>query len=589
MAKSLSELATEPGSFLKIYFTDGEIFANSSNSKLEIEDVSIKNCNNLLKELLGEEVTSSNIINRGDHLKTGGQYLRFVRLREFPQEIADQGHFNHLGNLLMAIRPITTSNASIKLEQKRRILHTNNSGKFANYRSEEGEEQAEELLAKIQLGEEALFEVEYWFWILTDSEIELQSKTRELLEYFRHHDGKVAIEDIGATEAFLNFVPGVVPSFINPTIVPSNCLLGFMPLSKDHLHNEGVEFHSVDDNPVYLDCFNGDNYNIAVVGHSGSGKSFLAQKIVDHYLRDGKKAVILDRGDSFKKMAEYHGGTFFEGRINPLQFKNESFLTEFLFSFIPHKEFSHKDKCLLFKLIKDNIKNVKNISDILSIIDDKIEGFSLYFEQYQKYFTKNNISIKDITHVDTREYPDSFLRPLFIYLAEYVKQLEGKKLFVFEECWHSLKHNIDYLGEFFRTSRAAGISCIAITQLLDDLTDSTLGRTIAENTYFKIIFPLNCKDNDYIDSDDEERIRSLTSKKGLYSEFYLKTPFHRKNLRYYPTPLEHEMFTSNFEDRKQMEKFFLNYKKYIGPKTIMHRWVELKHGKESINFDFHND
>ena len=580
VAQDLSQMS-EDGAFLKIYFKDGKTYANSTSPDLAMTDISVEKNNGLLQELLGPEITSSNILNRGDHLKTGGQFLRFIRLREFPQEIADQGHFNHLGNFLMAIRRVSPGDASSRLDQKRRVLRTHNSGEFANYRSEEGEEQAEELLAKIQLGEDCLYEVEFWFWILADSYDELQGDTRRILEHFKHFDGSVSIEDLGLSEAFLNFVPGVAASFVNALILPTSYLLGIMPLSADYLHKQGVPLSSLSDRPVYFDSFDGDNCNIAIVGGSGSGKSFLTQKIVDFNLSQGKKAVILDRGGSFKLLAEYHNGTFFDGQINPLQFKNPLFLTEFISSFIPHEEFTHKDKCLLFKIIKERAGETTKLLELLAIIDTQIAGLSLYFEQFQDYFTDDPVQFTDISYVDTRNYPDSFLRPLFVYLSEYVKNLDGQKLFVFEECWYALRHNIGHLGEFFRTSRAQGISCIAVTQLLDDLTQSDLGKVIAENTFFKIVFSSRFSSSEYFDSDDRDRINLLSSKSGQFTEFYFKTPFHRKTLRYYPTAIEHELFTSNYEDKKQIEKYISDHQDYLDLQTIMKRWVEVKYGQEN--------
>ena len=181
---------------------------------------------------------------------------------------------------------------------------------------------------------------------------------------------------------------------------------------------------------------------------TGQGKTFLAQKIVDHYLESGMKAVIIDRGHSFDRLAKYHRGTLFRDKINPLQFKNEKFLTEFLSSFAPQEEFSRQQKCLLFKTIRDNLSSIDNLSSLFALIDSKIKDFSLYFEEHLEFFTNEILPISPITYVDTRKYPDSFLRPLFIYLTEHIKNLEGQKIFVFEECWHTLQHNIDYLGEF---------------------------------------------------------------------------------------------------------------------------------------------
>ena len=146
----------------------------------------------------------------------------------------------------------------------------------------------------------------------------------------------------GLSEAFLNFAPGVSPSFMDSTYLPSRYLLGLLPLSRDVVHEEGMIFQSMEEREVCLDLFSGENFNMSIVGHSGSGKTFLAQKIVDHYLEKDIKAVIIDRGESFDRLAKYHGGTVLGERINPLQFKDPSFLTNFCVPSSPKGNFPTK-------------------------------------------------------------------------------------------------------------------------------------------------------------------------------------------------------------------------------------------------------
>ena len=581
--ESLSQglLNMKENSFLRLYYKEGKIYVNTDHADFSLWGTQRRPCPSLLKELLGEDVTASNVLNRGDHLKVGGKYLRFFRLKDFPQEIAEHGHFNQTSDYLISMRKLSPSEACSLLDRKRKVFRSDNAGEFSNYKSEEGETQAESLYAQIQLNREGLFEVEFWFWVLSDTEAELSEETQNLLAFFKHRDGSIKIEDLGLSEAFLNYLPGMSPSFKAPLLVPSHYLLGLMPLSGDFLHESGILFHSLNDKSVFLDNFSGANFNMAIVGHSGSGKTFLAQKIIDHHLEKGIKAVILDRGDSFDRLAKYHGGAMFSGKINPLQFKNASFLTDFFSSFIPKEEFSHQQKCLLFKTIRDNLDKIDGPCSLFSLVDEQVENFSLYFEEHRELFTDKALEMSHITYVDTRQYPDSFLAPLFIYLAEYVKNLKGQKIFVFEECWHTLQKNIGHLGEFFRTSRAQGISCVAITQCLDDLLESELGKIIAENSYFKIFFSAAQRENESLDEHDLKRIADLKSLKGQYSEFYLKTPLHRKSLRFYPTPVEYERFTSHFEDRKKIDQFILEFENHFDYKTLIHRWTELKYGTEN--------
>ena len=55
---------------------------------------------------------------------------------------------------------------------------------------------------------------------------------------------------------------------------------------------------------------NTDNYNMAVTGSSGSGKSFIMQNIVYPLYAMGGKCFILDKGDSYKKLTQTLGGVY---------------------------------------------------------------------------------------------------------------------------------------------------------------------------------------------------------------------------------------------------------------------------------------
>lgn len=55
---------------------------------------------------------------------------------------------------------------------------------------------------------------------------------------------------------------------------------------------------------------NTDNYNMAITGSSGSGKSFLTQTIAQNIWAAGGKVFILDKGDSYKKLTQTLGGVY---------------------------------------------------------------------------------------------------------------------------------------------------------------------------------------------------------------------------------------------------------------------------------------
>ncbi|MGR5116269.1 type IV secretion system protein TraC [Photobacterium damselae] len=62
----------------------------------------------------------------------------------------------------------------------------------------------------------------------------------------------------------------------------------------------------------YFDPFNmgTDNYNMAITGVSGSGKSFITQNIARSVFERGGKVWILDKGDSYKKFTQTMSGVY---------------------------------------------------------------------------------------------------------------------------------------------------------------------------------------------------------------------------------------------------------------------------------------
>lgn len=570
--------------FFKIYKVSNQIFLNTTHENLQIPGVTLSPCLKLEKSLFGSENYESNILIKADFAKINGHYYRFFRITEFPHELFD----TDTANFIAAFRKIPKEKSIRALDRKRRLFRSDNTSAFANYTSEKAESQSEDLLSKIQLGSDALYELEFWFFAITTTEDELEAETRVILSALKSEDCKVCIEDLGLTEALLNFIPGVTPNFLNAALPPLSYLVGLLPLSTDKVHDEGLKLTALSGHNVNWDNFAADslNFNVAVCGTSGVGKTFLVQKMVDEFLKQGKKALIIDRGDSFLRLAKYHNGHIMNGKINPLQFKdNITFLTEFFASFIPQEEFSFKARCVLYKSLCQIMETTppKGTWELLKLLENDLPEFTLYFEELKKYFTDEILPITDITYVDTKEYPERFLRPLFIFLTEYIKKIEGRKLFVFEEAWHELDNNITYLSEFFRTARTQGISCVAITQMFDDLVENKIGKVIAQMTCYKFFFSQQIKKSEYLDDYDVEQIHSCQSEKGKFSEFYLKSPLHRKKLRLYATPLEHEKYTSNDRDKEALKKYLADKEEYFDFKTLIHRWTEIKYGQDNIH------
>ncbi|HIF9442144.1 TPA: type IV secretion system protein TraC [Photobacterium damselae] len=96
------------------------------------------------------------------------------------------------------------------------------------------------------------------------------------------------------------------------TIKTSN-LVNFFPIVAEYKRiMGGMLFPTMRHQISYFDPFNmnTDNYNMAITGVSGSGKSFATQNIAHSVFARGGKVWILDKGDSYKKFTQTMDGVY---------------------------------------------------------------------------------------------------------------------------------------------------------------------------------------------------------------------------------------------------------------------------------------
>ena len=156
--------------------------------------------------------------------------------------------------------------------------------------------------------------------------------------------------------------------------------------------------------------------------------------------------------------------------------------------------------------------------------------------------------------------------------------LEGKKIILMDECHHLLENNVEFVGRMFIELRKQMVAPIALTQNYDDFLNSKIGRVIAVNSFNKIFFRQEIASSDFVTDFDKKKISSLVTKKGEYSEFYLKTSVNRKILRYLPSELEYELFTSDYEENLRQQAFFEHLTKVgFDFNKIIEAWVRIKY------------
>ena len=81
----------------------------------------------------------------------------------------------------------------------------------------------------------------------------------------------------------------------------------------------------------------------------------------------------------------------------------------------------------------------------------------------------------------------------------------------------------------------------------------------------------------FVDLDLSERVKTLQSIKGQYSQAILFSENIRKIVNYYASPIEYETFTSDKKDLSSFENFLEEGAKYLDFKRAIENFVEIKY------------
>lgn len=373
-------------------------------------------------------------------------------------------------------------------------------------------------------------------------------------------------------------MPGVEPSFKRAQLCPSGYLSELIPFHADRLMGEGIKLNARSNNTIYFDLFekSSPNFNALITGSSGQGKSMIANKLIKENLAQSAKGMILDLGNSFKKNVMFHDGVIFSEKINPLQFNNPMYLKEFVKAVLGGG-LSRKEEGKLYEVIKSfDLRNLGMDGFILRL-EKEFEDIRYYFSEFEMFFTDETLELNDLSYCDLTNYPESFKSPLMIYLIEYFKQLQGQKIFVFDECWGLLKNNADYVAECFRTFRKHDASAIAISQNMDDFSKTQLGRVIIQNTYYKFLFAQHLRDSEYLTDYQKELLASVHSEKGKFSEFLLVNEDFQKVCRFHSSPLEYELFHSSKDELIHFDHYMEENGKYLSFKEAIINFTKIKY------------
>jgi len=569
---------------IKFYSLENRFFVESSS---EINILESRPANNYFHYFLSlADDFYSDIVFGEDFFKINGTYFRLINCYEFPDTLTPFA-LSHLEDHVISLSRLSQESAIKNLKNNRKLHVGSLSKGIRDIESEKSYSESEFLLEDLISGDDGLFEVEMWFICKSESEIELNQKTHNLITDLKARNVIPLIE----TKLSLgSVVPGIffgVPTALKRShLLTSTYVTSLLPFDREFLFNDGLELRSRSGVPLYFDNFDqtAENFNVAITGPTGVGKSVFAQKLVDHARLQDRSIVIIDMGASFSKYLEYYGGNIFSKQFNPMEFKCPFFLKEFILSFIPEKEITTKEKGKLFFEIQNALANkIDTFLDLIKYLEINIPEINYYFVEIWPYIT-NNISEKNkLTYVDLSIYPEAIIPGVILFTIEYFKNLGSEneyRILLIDECWKLLSRNHEYIAQCFRTFRKHGCAAISITQNIEDLVSlGSISTAILGNCNFKIVFrqTISNESRNFFSDHEIDLISSVNSNKGNYSEFVIiaQDGDKKKVVRYYATELEYAIFNTSKFDQVKWQKFKEKYEDIFSVKEIMNAFVVL--------------
>jgi conjugal transfer ATP-binding protein TraC len=354
---------------------------------------------------------------------------------------------------------------------------------------------------------------------------------------------------------------------------------------------------------VGLSFFNGCEVPHAIItGKSGSGKSVFANDLILQGLRTGGRVFVLDRGGSYKKLAEMLDGTYLAydqapKRINPCGKSPadgrcpedvQSFLRDWLVEMCTQGkgDLSVPQQNLLTHAVRKAFAGKKGqdvvISDItealqglgsehpvarelaLSLLDFTKEGaYGALFDGPGEVDFQNRLVAIDLGNLVKKKAVGSVI---LMAIIQKITELAARwphdeKYLIIDEAWTLLFSSATarFLEDVARTARKIRLSLVMLSQQLTDFRGDS-GRAILDQASTKVFLHHDAEairqaaELMGLSPREVELYQSLRTAGGRYSEVFLRTPFGSGVARLVMDPLSYWITTTDPRDKEVFER-----------------------------------
>ncbi|MEZ8733711.1 TraC family protein [Vibrio sp. 10N.239.312.D08] len=324
---------------------------------------------------------------------------------------------------------------------------------------------------------------------------------------------------------------------------------------------------------------------------------------------DGGRVFVIDVGRSYEKIVEMAGGRFvvfdddFQYSLNPFKtihdFGGSEGQADMLISLIsymaaPESSLGQYQKSALTNIItqiwneKGNSGRIDDVKALCDVDDDKrIQDIGVQLSRwcedgdYGDYFADDKPPIDFQGHFIVFELEELKAKKVLqravllqciasIQHEMFLTGKEKRKIFGLDEAWEFLsdddggsEHIKAFLEAGWRRFRKYNASGIAISQSLMDYYKSSVGEAIISNSQWKVLLRQEPEQVDQAKStgkfsggdQDFELLKSLHTRKGEYSEIFIRGSSGAQIVRLYVPRYMQLMFTTDPDELRMIDKF----------------------------------
>lgn len=389
--------------------------------------------------------------------------------------------------------------------------------------------------------------------------------------------------------------------------------VNLLPIIADNrLCGSGLLAPSYRNQLAFLDIFDtglgNTNYNMAVTGTSGAGKTGLVQPILRSVLDSGGIVWVFDMGDGYKSFCENVGGIYLDGQslqfnpfanITDIHASGERIRDQLAVLASPNGKLDEVHEDLLLRGVLNawqSKRNTARIDDVVGFlnserndpryansasitarIDEIIELLGKYCTDgiYGAFFNSDSPSLTDDARMVVLELGGLQDKPallaavmfsLIIYIEDkmYRSSRSQKKVCCIDEGWKLLNFKNEKVGAFietgYRTVRRHTGSFITISQNIKDFDAdeaSSAAKAAWGNSAYKVVLKQDTSEfkiynqnrpNQFSELERQVIGRFGDAKDQWFSSFMLRINDTSSFHRLFVDPLSRAMFSSNGRD-----------------------------------------